>query len=434
MKSILGDTKLVLEEFLNDSVQNLMVVCTETEDSVLLLKTLTSIEEDPGSQDIFLMFGQEFNNKADYVGELIAAIEGQVGDVNAELAKRNEHLEPLPASVADSGVEPEQRLFGALQHIRSIVPRDRKIIWLFFPLGFKGESQEFVELFEFTKQRTDETGLAGCKLIVRDVQQRLLCSRYNNEQSVRIYFPFLDLTSIRARLGEQSNDPAIPPDEQAQGHMLLAGFDVAEGRFDQALQRNQELLGYFYHTGQRDKQSVVLCNIGDIYYVQGRFPEAQVSYEKAVTIAAEEKSQTLMIYQSINLGNALMMQRKFDEALVYYDAAEKLAEVNKAVILQVQALERIGDVNREQGFVEEAIESWERGADVSRKHQYEYGLRAALEKLVLAYDEAGMVEQKENTRKELDPGGESGESAVGAAASQTGPPEMDRTPPPVGRG
>jgi tetratricopeptide (TPR) repeat protein len=426
MKSILGDTKLVLEEFLDDPVQNLLVVCTETEDSVLLLKTLTSIEEDPGSRDIFLMFGEEFGNKADYVGEVIAHLEGQISDVNGELAKRSEHLEGLPAWVSDSGAVPEQRLFGALRHIRTIVPRDRKIVWLFFPLGFNGDTQEFVELFEFAKLRIDDPGLPGCKLIVRDVQQRLLCSRYNNEQSVRIYFPFLDLTSIRARLGEQSNDPAIPPDEQAQGHMLLAGFDVAEGRFDQALQRNRELLGYFYHTKQRDKQSVVLCNIGDIHYVQGRFPEAQSSYEKAVTIAAEEKLQPLIIYQSINLGNALMMQRKFDEAIVYYDAAEKLAEFNKAVILQVQALERMGDVKHEQGLLEEAIESWERGAEISRKHQYEYGLRSALEKLVLAYDEAGMVEEKVDRQRLL--GEESGRPALSAAASQTGPPEMDGNP------
>ena len=431
MKSILGDTRLVLEEFLDHSVQNLMIVCTETEDSVLLLKTLTSIEEDPASQDIFLMFGQEFNDKAAYVSELIGSLEEQIGEVNHELARHDEHLQALPASVNDVTADPEQRLWGTLQHVRTIVPRDRKIVWLFFPLGFNGDSQEFVELFEFVKQRIDETGLPGCKLIVRDVQQRLLCSRYNNEQSVRIYFPFLDLTSIRARLGEQSNDPAIPPEEQAQGHMLLAGFDVAEGRFDQALQRNQELLGYFYHTRERDKQSVVLCNIGDIHYVQGRYPEAQSWYEKAVTIAAEEESQPLMIYQSINLGNALMMQRKFDEALVYYDAAEKLAEVNRAIIQQVQALERIGDCNREQGLLEEAIESWERGADISRKHHYEYGLKATLEKLVPAYDEAGMVEEKEDRQREL--GQESARSALGAAVSQTAPAEMDGNPA-VGRG
>src|SRR6185503_1449823 len=137
----------------------------------------------------------------------------------------------------------------------------------------------------------------------------------------------------------------------------------------------------------------------------------------------EEKLQPLIIYQSINLGNALMMQRKFDEAIVYYDAAERLAEFNKAVILQVQALERMGDVNHEQGLLEEAIERWERGADISRKHQYEYGLRSALEKLVLAYDEAGMVEEKVDRQREL--GEESGRPALSAAASQTGPPDMD---------
>src|SRR5882672_3681502 len=130
MKSILGDTKLVLEEFLDDSVQNLMIVCTETEDSVLLLKTLTSIEEDPASQDIFLMFGQEFNDKTAYVSELIRSLEEQIGEVNHELERHDEHLQALPGSVSDVAADPEQRLCGTLQHVRTIVPRDRKIVWL----------------------------------------------------------------------------------------------------------------------------------------------------------------------------------------------------------------------------------------------------------------------------------------------------------------
>jgi tetratricopeptide (TPR) repeat protein len=402
MKSILNDTRRTFEEFFADPSQNTLIVCTETEDSVLLLKTLSSMEEEPASPDIFLMFGHEFIGQSEYVSEVITRIEEQISDLNGELAKNNECFQALPETAVDEAAEPAARLVASVHHIRSNVPRSSKLICLFFPMAFKAGESDFAQLMESLKRQTDESGITGCKFIVRDEPSRVLCRQYNNDLSVRIYFPFLDLASINARLKEQANDPTVSPDEQAQAHMLLAGFDVAEGRHDQALQRNTELLGYFYYTKQRQQQSVVLCNIGDIHYVQERFPEAQDAYEQALTIAIEERAQPLMIYQSINLGNALIMQQKFEEALVYYDSAEKLAEANKAILHQVQALERSGHCMRQQGRMDDAIARWERAAEICRQFQYTYGLKTILERLVQAYEVRGMIEERDERQREAD--------------------------------
>ena len=417
MKSILNDTRRTFEEFFADSVQNTLIVCTETEDSVLLLKTLSSMEEDPASPDIFLMFGHEFTSQSEYVNEVIARLDEQIVDLNVELARSDERFEDLPPAV-DAAAEPVARLVASVDHIRGGVPRSSKLIWLFFPMAFKAGEGDFARLMESLKGQAEEAGVTGCKFIVRDEPSRILCRQYNNDLSVRIYFPFLDLGSINARLKEQANDPTVSADEQAQAHMLLAGFDVAEGRHDQALQRNTELLGYFYHTRQRQQQSVVLCNIGDIHYVQERFPEAQAAYEQALTIAIEEKAQPLMIYQSINLGNALIMQQKFEEALVYYDSAEKLAEANKAILYQVQALERSGHCLRQQALMDEAIARWERAAEICRQFQYTYGLKTILEKLVQAYEVRGMIEERNERQREaddLDPEPDSSDLSVAAS-------------------
>jgi tetratricopeptide (TPR) repeat protein len=402
MKSILNDTRRIFEEFFADPGQGMLVVWTETEDSVLLLKTLTSMEEDPASPDIFLMFGHEFASQAEYSDEVIARLAEQIDNLNEEMAKVGERFEGLPESAVDATVGPETRLFAAVQHIRRVVPRDSKVVWLFFPLSFESDESDFAQLMESLKGQLDEAGVTASKLIVRDAPARTLCRRYNNDQSVRIYFPFLDLGSITERVKEQANDPAVTPEEQAQAHMMLAGFDVAEGRHEQALQRNTELLGYFYHTRQRQQQSVVLNNIGDIHYLQTRFPEAQVSYEKALTIAIEESAQPLMIYQSINLGNALIMQQKFEEALIYYESAEKLAEANKAVVYQVQALERSGHAVWQQGLMGDAIKRWENAGDICRQYQYTYGLATVLQRLVQAYEVRGMIEERNERKRELD--------------------------------
>ena len=418
MKSILNDTRRTFEEFFADPAQNMLIVWTETEDSVLLLKTLTAMEEDPTSPDIFLMFGHEYASQAEYVNEVVARLEEQIGQVNAELAKSDEGFDALPAGALDAAAEAEARLFAAVTHIRAAVSRGRRVIWLFFPMAFESDESDFAQLMESLKGQLDQAGVTGCKLIVRDAPARTLCRLYNDDKSIRIYFPFLDLASINARINEQSNDPTVSAEEQAQAHMLLAGFDVAEGRHEQALQRNKELLGYFYYTKQRQQQSVVHNNIGDIHYVQGRFPEAQASYEQALTIAIEESAQPLMIYQSINLGNALLMQQKFEEAVFYYESAEKLAEANKAVIYQVQALERSGHAKRQQALMDEAIERWERGAAVCRQHQYTPGLKTMLERLVQAYEVRGMIEERDKRQREFDGiDGESDRSDLSVAAS-----------------
>jgi tetratricopeptide (TPR) repeat protein len=200
---------------------------------------------------------------------------------------------------------------------------------------------------------------------------------------------------MEKQLSAKANDREVPAEEQAQMHMMLAGIDVANKRYEQALARNLELLGYFRHTGQRHQQSIVTNNIGDLYYLQGRFTEAQGWYERAVGLSLELQSQPFVLYQSMNVGQALFMQRRFDEALVYYRAAEQLAQTSNTPIHRIQALERIGVINHETGQLDDAALAWERAVECSQKYQYKPGLRANLEHLWAVYNETADVERLE---------------------------------------
>jgi tetratricopeptide (TPR) repeat protein len=201
---------------------------------------------------------------------------------------------------------------------------------------------------------------------------------------------------------ERAKSPDAPVEEKVQAVMLSAGMDVAEKRYDDALTKNLRVLDHYKKTGQKQNESVVQNNIGDIYYLQGDYPAAQENYEKAITIAVEEESQPMVMYQGINAGNALFMQQKYDEAFVYYDSSEKLADINKVLPQRIQAMERMGDTRRAQGQTDEAIEIYEKAADICRENKYTLGLRGVLERLCEVHAERRDQEKYDVCKEEFD--------------------------------
>ncbi|HEU4389590.1 MAG TPA: tetratricopeptide repeat protein [Blastocatellia bacterium] len=405
MRTVIKEIDDTLRRFVNGRRHKLLIVDCAPENSPLLLKTLEAIEGDPAVPDILLTFGHPFRNGDAYVNQTISSIHEQLSNVNEQLISRGDPpLESLPAGVDDSRRLPESRLFTAIEHIRDVVPRGRQLVWVFYPLEIEATRsalEEYEQIIRHLVTELKTTALRGVKIIVRDSSSHTVIRGLKQIPEVRFYVPPLDPDSIKHRLNQAANDPKIPVQEQAQIHMMLSGIDVSTGNLDQAITRNQELLGYFYHTGQRHHQSVILNNVGDINYLQGRYDQAQQSYEQALLIAAEEQSQPLVTYQSINLGNSLMMQQKYEDALSYYSAAAQLAEANKSLPYQVQALERIGEVHQATGAKALAAESWQKAADLCVRFKYDLGLRPFLDRLMGIYRELNNVESLNACRKAL---------------------------------
>jgi tetratricopeptide (TPR) repeat protein len=282
-----------------------------------------------------------------------------------------------------------------MRYVRSIVPRERRIVWIMYPLEIN-QPEQYLQLIDYLREQLEDDSLHGTKLMARDsVASPVLVPELEVQPEVDIYRPELNLASMEKQLNEKANNPRVPAEEQAQMHMMLAGIDVANKRYGKALVRNLELLGYFCHRGQSYQQSMVMNNIGDLHYVQGRFAEAQEWYERAIGLSLKLKSQPFVLYQSMNLGHALFMQQRFDEALIYYRAAEQLAQASNTPIYRIQALERLGIIKREKGHLDEAAEEWEKAVECSQKFQYELGLQANLEHLWGAYNEMGDVKRLE---------------------------------------
>jgi tetratricopeptide (TPR) repeat protein len=390
MRSIIEDIQSGFQRFIESRKENLLIISCEPQDSALLLKAIEALEDDPKSIDIFLTFIQPFTDSDQYVREIPPIISRQLDEVNEDLVKRGDPaLPPPPAELMDESQKPLNQLVGLMRYVESLAMDGRRVIWVFYPLQV-GATTPFAEMVHYVNDELKAGSLRVTKLIVRDSAAKPVLERgLDGQPNVRVYRAGLDPESLEKKLNEKANDPSLPADEQAQCHMMLAGFDVANRRYDTALARNLELLGYFRHTGQQHQQSLVTNNIGDLYYTQKKFKEAQTWYERAINLSVAMKSEPLVLYQSFNLGNALLMQNRFADALVYYAAMEQLARASNLKVQQIQALEQMGMAKYRMGNSSEAAENWEKAVEVSRELKFVEGQRTNLEHLRDLYQELG---------------------------------------------
>jgi tetratricopeptide (TPR) repeat protein len=406
MQQIIQQIIDTLTGFISHAEERVMLIEAKDDEAPLLLKSFGMVEEAENVPDIFLSFGDDFHDIRNYVEMMIERQRDQIEQLNIQLEKAEKPLlEQIPDELLQRNAPAHARLAGLFRHIRKIIEPDRQVIWLIYPLTGVEREAFFLQLFGPVVQQIIANGFEGTKLIVRDTPSRLLFRDLGCEQDrpeVLCYQPEVDFPSVMKKIEENANKKDAPVEERVQSTMLMAGIDVAEKRYDSALSKNQWILGHYQRTDQKQNESIVRNNIGDIHYLQSQFPEAQKNYEAAVTIAVAEKSQPLVLYQSMNLGNALFMQQKFDEALIYYDSAEKLAEANKILIQRVAAIGRIGDTKRAKGELDEAIKVYEGGTDLCRTESYKLGLKHLLERLVEAYEEKEDGRKKQRATKELE--------------------------------
>jgi tetratricopeptide (TPR) repeat protein len=390
MKSILKGIQADLREFIDRPDLSLLIVSCEIEHSAFLIKSLDALEQDPAVADIFLTFSHDFDNQSAYLEEILATLRRQITQINEELAKRNEPLvADLPSELEDQSVLPAARLAKLLHHVRSVIPNDRRVIWIFYPTEII-DSQRYLQLIDSLLGEADKSSLNGVKLIARDEDSSpILAPRLERRPKTKVYRPNLDPDSFEKLLVAKANDRDIPAEERAQMHMMLAGYDVAHQRFDLALTRNKELLSYFAYANQPHNRSIVLNNIGDLYYIQKKWPEAQSWYERAVSLSTKLQSQPLVFNQSMNLGNALLMQNNFAQSLIYYRACEKYAESSGLLIQQIQILERMGVACHRKGELEGAAEALEKAARLNEKIKNREGQQANREQLNQIYSEMG---------------------------------------------
>lgn len=406
MQHIVQEVVETLKTFVGHGEQTVMLIEAMTDEAPLLLKCFDIVEQDELSPDIFLMHGDEFQDTRRFVETVIERQREQIEGVNEELEKRgDEKIAEIPPVLFERNAPSVERMIALFQHLRLIVQPERAIIWIFFPLADIERQDFYTNLFEPVARKIISGELGNTKLIVRDtplsnLKQNLNCDEETLE--VFCYRPQLDFESVIRKIEDRAKDANAPMEEKMQSLLLTAGMDVAEKRYDDALTKNIQALAFYRQKKLKQNESVVQGSIGDIYYVQGKYRKAQENYEKAILISVEEKSQPMVLYQSINVGNALFMQKKYDEAFIYYDSAEKLADVNKVFMQRIQALERMGETRHKQKKLDEAVEIYDKAAGLCRENKFALGLKNILEKLCEVYAEQNEQAKHDECKAELD--------------------------------
>lgn len=407
MQHIVQEVVETLKNFISHGEQSVMLIEAATDEAPLLLKCFDIVEQDELVPDIFLMHGDEFQDTRRFVETVIERQREQIEGVNEELEKRGEEkIAEIPPVLFERNAPSVERLAALFRHLRLIVQPERQIIWVFYPLADIEREDFYMNLFEPMARKIIAGDFGNSKLIIRDTPSNNLKQNLNCDEKevleIFCYRPELDFPSVIKKIEERAKDPNAPPEEKMQSLLLTAGMDVAEKRYDDALVKNEQALVFYRQKKLKQNESVVQSNMGDIFYVQGKYPEAQENYEKAIMISVEEKSQPMVLYQSINLGNALFMQEKYDEAFIYYDSAEKLADVNKVFTQRIQALQMMGDTRRKQKELEEAIEIYNKAADLCRENKFALGLKGVLERLCEVYAEQRDKEKYDECKAELE--------------------------------
>jgi tetratricopeptide (TPR) repeat protein len=388
--------------FLVDA-RRLMIIRGSSDSLVFFMKLVGKIEEDPLVPDIFLSFSHNFRVPADYTDAVVAQIEAQISSLNPQLTLTGQSPVPdLPPVVRDPNVTADERLWELVKALRAGIGPERPLLFIFCPFEQPLAEGRFSFLIENIIDRLEDNQVEGVKLMVRDTESHLLSRKYNDWSEATVYKPPLDRDSLFAGIMAQAESADASPDERAQAQMMAAGVDVANKRYDSALERNRIALDHYTTTGQRERQSIVLGSLGDLYYIQGQFGDAQTYYEQAIRVAVEEESHSLLIYQCINLGNALLMQKKNEEAIVYYRSSEQLAGAHRALPHQIRALEMIGTAQQQEGLTSEAIQTWEQAAQICRETQYKFGLMSVLDHLAQSYGLVSDDEKQAAANRELE--------------------------------
>lgn len=402
MQLLLKEIQDNFEDFVTDPEQQFMILNCSNESAGWVMKGLEFVENDPENPDIFLGYGIEFKYTKTYVKEICSNIELQLEYINEELKKTDRPTYEVSTEIDRKGAHHyEERLWATLRRLREAIEPERQLIPVFFPLETERE-QDYFDLINYLIDKITRSKIEGIKMIFRETQNALFTEKYRDQENFVVYSPKADFDAMTESLQKQAESEKATPEEKAQAQMLLAGIDVANKDFDSALNRNLYALNYFKSSNQRIQQSVSFNNIGDLFYFQQKYPEAQKNYERAIEISVAEESQPMVIYQGINLGNSLFAQQQYDEAFLYYQSSEKLAEINIAVIQQIQALERMGDVKYAQEKLDEAIETWEKAAEICRENGYKLGLLGILERLERAYTEKDELAKARKAHKELE--------------------------------
>ncbi len=404
MRRLFEDVQGNLTHFIEQRDHLFMVIQCHDFELGYLLKILQAIDES-NSSDLFWLFVDEFKDPFSYVETIIENFKKKHEGVCEGLKKEGKQpWPPIPPVIFDHSQSPVSRLKELMKFSRSLLPSEdgHLSVWGFFPNQIKdhGLYEEMVK--SFIEHQFPFPWCHHMRIFLRDEKDSpILLKKLSRAPRVCFYSPDFSVEAMEKSLKEEVMDSSIPLDQRLQSLMSVAGLDLANRRYEEALKKYKVLLPYYQGSGNHAMSALVLNWMGEVFERMGRFPEAQQYYESALTPVIESKSEPVLLNIVMNLANLKLLQNAWSDAEVYYESAEKIATALCIPQAKIICLERRGFCQFMQKNGEGAVETWNNGATLARAMEEKYLLKEILQRLKTYYDQTGKSRERDEIAQEL---------------------------------
>lgn len=194
------------------------------------------------------------------------------------------------------------------------------------------------------------------------------------------YKESLEYLTENCRLRKAMGDMA----SYADGKINVGNLYYKQGSFNQALVSYQGALDIYIKEQDTSGVLGVLNNVGSVRKEQGKTVEAMESYLQVMKMRVAMGDSEQVAITSINLGYIYQIRKMFKESEASFVRAMDIFEDLNDAYGQVNVLSAHAGLKSDQGFHKEAIEMLEEARGMAENVKDQYGLAEAL--LGLAYE------------------------------------------------
>lgn len=404
MQQLVTQLKKRLADFIEQRDDLMLLSISAVNDAPMVLQTLRDLEQS-GSPDLFLLFAHDFLSPGPFVTEALKHLKEQHRLVGEMLAQEGrEPLPPFPDDLLSESLSASDRLRGAIDYARSLLPREggHRLVWAMIPLKIADRRSYLRLVSSLVPWQGLQPWMRSVRLIFRaDVNFRQAAPDLMNAPRVRVQRVDFSAGAIARELEREVVNEEQPLEERMPSLLSLAYMDYAHNRVEQAVTKFNLLLGYAQQTGNLQLQTIAINGLGDVAHRAGDLGQAQHWYECALVPAAEAEQPHLLATVVRNLADVAFKLEQYPEAEQYYDGLDKLHAHLLDPEGKAQALELRGVCQEKRGAYEQAIASWQSAATLCRNIGLPELLRSNLERLAELHQRLGREEQFREVEAEL---------------------------------
>ncbi len=398
-----------LGSFVEQGERFVLLLTTQDEEIPLIVKALDALDgESPG--DVFFTDVTPVRNAQQYADDVLRNAWNQLAEINAERQKKGlPPLAEIPQGCWAPNWTPSQRIATLIKHMASWLPAgedgaQHRLVFTLLPADIQDREAHAQILGLLVPFEGYEPWMSSVRLVLRDdgampfAQEAL---RKAGVRSVYLYNTRLTVAAIADATALDAENTDLAPALRINAFLQCAGFDVALGRFEAAIQKYTQLYSYYDQYKVTEMKAFVVQAVGDVMKRVGQLPAARDKFLQALDLASDAKSVALILHITMALGDVDSQMRAFPEAAKSYAIGASAAEKMGNAYAQADLLEKCGLARADGGDLRGAAEAWTAAAAAARGFSYDQRLLTVLERLRELYSRVGYHQVAADYEREL---------------------------------